>query len=218
MAGADPGAATTASALVELRHEAGRLGIDLPPLVLGRFGTYIETLLLWRSRLSLTTAATAEVIVRHHVIDSLHLARFIHPRERVADVGSGAGFPGMVLAIACPEASFTLIESRRKRANFLREVARTAQLDNVEVSEGRAEALAGTAPFGIVTSRALGRVRDFLAMAAPLLRSGGIAIAMKGPKGREEAQSPHAGFSAPDIVAYRLAGGAARALLVYRRD
>src|SRR5512140_185186 len=124
-----------------LARAALAVPITLTASALDRCKRYVETLLLWRQRLSLTSAATPWAIVLDHILDSLHLAPLIRPGCRVADIGSGAGFPGVPLAIVCPEAHFVLVESRRKKANFLREVARQVRLTNVEVAEQRAEGL-----------------------------------------------------------------------------
>jgi 16S rRNA (guanine527-N7)-methyltransferase len=192
--------------------------LSLSTTALERCEVYVTTLLLWRQRLALTAAATPQSIVFDHILDSLYVAPFVKPLARVADIGSGAGFPGIPLAIVCPQARFVLIESRRKKANFLREVARKAQLANVEVVEQRAEALGTESQnaFDVVVSRAVGPVRELLVLAAPLLKRDGVAIAMKGPKGRaENVNDP--GFAAAEIVEYRLPSGAQHFLLVFRK-
>jgi 16S rRNA (guanine527-N7)-methyltransferase len=118
----------------------------------------------------------------------------------------------------CPETRFVLIESRRKRANFLREVARQIDLVNVEVAEQRAEQLFVDAPqpFDVVTSRAVGRVGELLDLSAPLVKRGGLVIAMKGPKGRVEAAS-HPNFVAAEVEEYDLQSGARHILLICRK-
>ena len=214
------GAASRSSrtATAELARGALQLGVSLSPGQLAAFETYVNTLVFWRSRLSLTAAATPLAIVRSHILDSLPVARFIEPGWRVADLGSGAGFPGIPLAIVCPQSRIVLIESRRKKANFLRDVARRCQLANAEVSEERAEVLAAESPeiFDLVVSRAVWPVSDFLGISRALLRSEGLAIAMKGPKARAETTSDPA-FASPQVVFYKLHGGIERLLLVYRK-
>ena len=179
---------------------------------------YVETLLLWRQRISLTSAKTPQSIVLDHILDSLYIAPFLKPGFRVVDIGSGAGFPGVPLAIVCPEARFILLESRRKRANFLREVARQVQLPNVEVAEKRAEDLMVDLSqlFDLVVSRAVGPVRELLALSATLVRRNGLVIAMKGPKGLDEPVA-HPEFTAAAVVEYDLPSGARHLLLVHRR-
>ena len=211
--------ATLPAPIAELVRESAALGVTLSDVAITRFQNYIDTLLLWRTRLSLTTAATPEKVVRDHILDSLALHRFIQPGMRVADLGSGAGFPGVPLAIACNSARFTLVESRRKKANFLREVVRSAELANVEIIEDRAERLTddGSARWDLVVSRAVWAGAGFLAISERLLLSGGVAIAMKGPKASGETLVDSRSFAPADIVEYRLTTGARHRLLVYRR-
>ena len=207
------------AAIDELVEAAHASGLVLPAAALARFETYLETLLLWRRRLSLTGASTALAIVREHVADAFFVAPLIRPGFRVADLGSGAGFPGVPLAIVCPEATVVLVEARRKKANFLREVVRQTNLDNVEVAEERAESLTDhVGSYDLIVSRAVWPLEEFLRVGEPLLRRGGLLTAMKGPKGLAESlPHKHPGFSQPEVIYYQLHGGVRRVLLVYRR-
>lgn len=210
------------SAVAELRRVAATLELELSAAQTAAFADYIDTLLIWRRRLSLTTAATPLAVVRDHIADALHVCRYVRPGWRVADIGSGAGFPGVPLALACPNAHVALIESRRRRASFLREVVRRTAIANATVIEGRAEADA-TRPahdrYDLIVARAFGALPDFLALAHSLLKSAGLAVAMKGPKGRAEAASipETAEFDQPEITEYTLRNGAQRTLLIYQR-
>lgn len=208
-----------AAAITLLQREAPDAGIDLSTGSITRFRAYLDTLLRWQRRLSLTAANTPTLIVQRHIVDSLFVARHLKPGMRLADIGSGAGFPGIPLAIVCPDASIVLIESRRKRANFLREVARNACLGNVKILEQRAEAITGPPDFDIVISRALGSMAEFLRLSGPLLPTGGLAIAMKGPRGLQEPTGPRPPllFAKPEVFRYTLHGGVGRMLLVCRR-
>jgi 16S rRNA (guanine527-N7)-methyltransferase len=105
----------------------------------------------------------------------------------IADLGSGAGFPGLVLAIALPGARVVLVESVGKKAGFLEEAAERLQLDNVEVVNGRAEGWdAGRERCDVVTARALARLDVLLEYAAPLLRVDGALVAWKGKRDKGE--------------------------------
>jgi 16S rRNA (guanine527-N7)-methyltransferase len=206
-------------ALGELVRGAQSLGIQLSPEARSRFAVYLDTLLVWRTRMSLTSTPTARDIVRTHILDSLRVVQFIKAGSRVADLGSGAGFPGVPVAIVRPDVRVFLIESRRKKANFLRAVARAAGLSNVEVVEQRAEQLDPTHLGGTVdvaVSRAVWDISVFLEVVATLLRVGGSAVAMKGPKVLAQPPPRDPRFDPPDIVTYRV-DGSARGLLVYRR-
>jgi 16S rRNA (guanine527-N7)-methyltransferase len=217
--GAAKGPATTTAEVAELQREATRLGLALSPLELNRFRVYIDTLLLWRTRLSLTAAATGERIVRCHVLDSLALCRFVRDGMRIVDLGSGAGFPGIPLAIACGGARLSLVESRRKKANFLREVLRAARLANAEVIEDRADRLAdhGGRRWDLIVSRAVWALSEYLDVSEPLLAAGGLVIAMKGPKATQEARAYHGRLIKTDVVDYELLSGARHRLLLYRK-
>lgn len=205
--------------IADLVRESAALGVTLSDIAITRFQSYIDTLILWRSRLSLTTAATPQQVVRDHIADSLPLCRFIQPGMCIADLGSGAGFPGIPLAIACESARVSLVESRRKKANFLREVVRSARLANVEVIEERAERLADnvTRRWDLVVSRAVWPLADFLAVSERILVRGGLAIAMKGPKASGETLADRGSFVPAGIVQYELTTGARHRLIVYRR-
>lgn len=218
MEAADRRAMPTAQ-LAELVREAAHLGFSFSDTALNRFRVYIDTLLLWRSRLSLTTAATAHEIVLSHVLDSLPVCRFVEPGMRVADLGSGAGFPGIPLAIVRQAAQVSLVESRRKKANFLREVLRAAALANAEVIEERAEQLADhvSNPWDIVVSRAVWTLSDFLDVGERLLVPGGLAVAMKGPRATKEALAYNGRLVHTDTLEYDLPTGARHRLLIYRK-
>jgi 16S rRNA (guanine527-N7)-methyltransferase len=204
--------------LTELVRGAQEFGISLSSEQLAIFQAYIETLLFWRTRLSLTSAATALAVVRSHIVDSLAVARFIEPGWRVADLGSGAGFPGIPLAIVSPQSLIILIESRRKKANFLRDAVRRCGLTNVYVCEGRAETrpIQRLGTFDLVVSRAVWTVSDFLNVAGGLLRLGGLGVAMKGPRGLMETTTNPV-FLQQEVVGYELHGGIERTLLTYRK-
>jgi 16S rRNA (guanine527-N7)-methyltransferase len=206
----------TDPAVDELASGALEFGIRLSSEQLAAFRNYLETLLFWANRLSLTGARTAGEIVRRHILDSLSVARCVQAGWRLADLGSGAGFPGVPLAIACPSCAAVLIESRRKRANFLREVVRRCELSNLEVLEERAEEVAARRPgsFGLVVSRAVWPIADFLRLCGLLLRPSGLAVAMKGPRASGE-MAHDAAFFEPELLRYRLFGQVERVLVVY---
>jgi 16S rRNA (guanine527-N7)-methyltransferase len=202
----------------ELARGALELGIRFSSQQLSAFDVYIETLLFWASRLSLTGARTANEIVKRHILDSLSVARYVKPGYKLADLGSGAGFPGIPLAIVRPRSAVVLIESRRKRANFLREAARRCELGNVDVLEERAEEVAAQRPgsFDLVVSRAVWPVENFLKLCRLLLRPTGLAVAMKSPEANGEFVNDP-GFFEPRMMPYRLPGGIARVLVVYAK-
>ena len=119
-----------------------------------------------------------------HILNSAVVAELVGPGKKVADVGSGAGLPGIPMAIAQPEAQFTLIEPMERRLNWLQEQVDSLGLANVRVLRARAEEV-GEA-FDIVTARAVSALPKLLRLTVPLTRHGGEIIALKGSKAQEE--------------------------------
>lgn len=121
-----------------------------------------------------------------HLLNCAVVAEAIPPEVSVADVGSGAGLPGLVLAIARPDLRVTLVEPLLRRTTFLEEVVAELDLANVEVERARAEELHGRATFDVVTSRAVAPLERLLAWCLPLVTPGGQVLAMKGSSAAEE--------------------------------
>lgn len=121
-----------------------------------------------------------------HILNSALLAPLLEERGRVADVGSGAGLPGLVLAIARPDVSFTLIEPMERRCEWLSSEAARLELDNVTVVRGRAEDVADDIVVDQVTARAVSALSKLIPITVPLVRSGGQLILMKGARVDEE--------------------------------
>jgi 16S rRNA (guanine527-N7)-methyltransferase len=178
----------------ELWHRlAGGAGMALDEGRVGQLNAYLDLLLAANERMNLTRIvdrAQAEVL---HVADALTLLPVLPAGAiRLADVGSGGGVPGMVLAIVRPEMAVVLVESSQKKAAFLRETAEALQLSNVRVEARRVEELGQSnqrETYDVAVARAVA-VLDVLAeWLLPLVKRGGVALAMKGPKGLEEMKS-----------------------------
>lgn len=123
-----------------------------------------------------------------HVLNCAVIAELIPSGARVADVGSGAGLPGLALAIARPDVTFVLIEPLERRVNWLREVTDDLGLDNVEIFRGRAEQAVGKYDVNIVTARAVSALTGLASLTIPLLKGAGEVVAIKGRSAREEVE------------------------------
>src|SRR4029077_16707506 len=133
-----------------------------------------------------------------HVADSLSglVVDDLRSAARIADIGSGAGFPGLVLAVALPTARLDLVESVGRKCEFIRRAAVAGGIDNAEVIQARSEELArgaGREAYDAVTARAVGRLATLAELGSPLLREGGVMVAWKGKRdAEEEAELDHA--------------------------
>lgn len=165
------------------------LRLDLPAAVRAQLLRYLDEMARWNTAYNLTAIRTPSEMVTRHLLDSLALLPLLRERPgfpalRLLDVGSGAGLPGIPLAIAEPRLAVTVLDSNGKKARFLRHVVRTLGLANVEVAECRIEAHAPAAPYDVIASRAYAALAGFFAATQRLLApggaKGGIWVAMKG--------------------------------------
>jgi len=165
--------------------ESGLNMLNLPPNLAGPLSGYLRLLLHWNRAYNLTAIRDPQHMVSRHVLDSLTLLPYIHS-PTLADLGSGAGLPGIPLALARPQLQVTLVESNGKKARFLREVARQLALSNVEIAHSRIEALAQPAHYPQITARALASLADIVQAGGHLLAPKGQLLAMKGVYPSEE--------------------------------
>jgi 16S rRNA (guanine527-N7)-methyltransferase len=180
-----------------------------PPLSAAQLqfiSTYIDMILRWNARINLTAVREPEQIVTRHFGESLFAAVRLFPsaseppdKPHVADVGSGAGFPGLPIKIWAPQIHLTLIESNQKKATFLREVARGLTLMNVDVFPGRAENFP-PASGDVVTLRAVERFDEALPAAASLVRPAGRVTLLIGDGQIARARELAAGFIWEDPI------------------
>ena len=182
-----------------LIHGASQLGVELNNHQLDAFEHYYRLLRAASSRLSLTTVTSYEGVQQRHFLESLALLRPLREigslapgaRERVLDLGAGAGLPGLPLKIAAPELSLTLLEATSRKAAFLREVVAELAMEQVEVLTGRAEDVARQpgrrAAYDLVVARAVASLPALLELALPFLRIGGVLATPKGSGAQREA-------------------------------
>jgi len=139
----------------------------------------LDELTRWNEAYNLTAIRGRGKLLTHHVLDSLGVHRDLRG-ARVADVGTGAGFPGLPLAVANPRRQFTLIDSSGKKTRFVAHAVRTLALENVAVAQSRAEQLVPDPPFDTVVARAVAALPDLLAKVRGLTAPGSRVLAMKG--------------------------------------
>lgn len=207
---------------------ARELGVALDPVALARLRRYLELLLEWNRRFNLTAVTRPDEVLDRHFLDSLSCARAVHLESvhSLLDLGSGAGFPGLVLKIAFPHLEVTLVDAVEKRLRFLERVAADLELEGVRTVHARAED-AGTAArsarkgayqgpllreqFDLVTARAVAPLAVLVEWMLPFVRIGGSALAMKGPHADEELRAAlpaisETGGGSPHLVRLTLPG------------
>ncbi|MFZ5808689.1 MAG: 16S rRNA (guanine(527)-N(7))-methyltransferase RsmG [Chloroflexota bacterium] len=170
------------------------LGLQLTPKQVQAFQRYEQLLIAWNQHTNLTAIRQPEMIRIKHFLDSLTclLAMRDKPMNRIVDVGSGAGFPGLPLKIVCPSMELTLIESVGKKINFCQTVVEELGLKNVTLLSERAE-VAGQNPnhrqqYDWAVARAVAALPTLVEYLLPLVRVGGSILAMKGESAPAEAQ------------------------------
>jgi 16S rRNA (guanine527-N7)-methyltransferase len=163
-------------AVARLAEDALPLGVELSPTELARFDRYLTLLRAWNARLNLTAIDQPELVITRHFLDSLTVVFALRGRATLVDVGSGAGFPGVPVAIACPAMRVTCVESVHKKAAFLQALRRELRLD-LEVLAARDAALEQT--YDAAVSRATWDPAEWLQHGGRLVRPGGVLIAMQ---------------------------------------
>ncbi|MDH3451396.1 MAG: 16S rRNA (guanine(527)-N(7))-methyltransferase RsmG [Gammaproteobacteria bacterium] len=164
-----------------------RLGLALPASQIDRLMFYAQALLKWRRVYNLIGARTLREVITHHLLDSLSVVSAVEGR-RVLDMGSGAGLPGLPVAVVRPQIRMVLLEANAKRTRFLEHAVRTLDLQNVEVVRERAENYNPPQRFDCIVSRALCSWPQFVTLAKPLLSETGQLLAMKGRFEQHEQQ------------------------------
>lgn len=154
-----------------------------------------DLLLRWTSRINLIAERDAGLVDARHIRDCLQLVPLLPAQGRLADLGSGGGLPGLVIAINNPDREVDLVESDRRKAAFLLDAAARLGLPHVRVQAARiADALPAMLPVAAVTARALAPLPDLIGFAHAMLRPGGVAIFPKGRKAEQELTQALAGW------------------------
>lgn len=173
------------SAAVQLNRGLIALGLSLDREVQQRLLDYVALIDKWNRVHNLTAIREPEKMVSHHLLDSLAVAPHLHAR-RLLDVGSGAGLPGIPLALAKPDMHVALLDSNHKKAAFLNQAVLELKLNNAEVCAERVESWRTTDRFDLIISRAFSDMGEFVRVTRHLLAPGGMFAAMKGLHPYEE--------------------------------
>ena len=171
--------------------------LDVDELALRRFRRYYELLTEWNKVMNLTAIEGEENTARLHFLDCAALTQLTELRgKRVIDVGTGAGFPGLVLKILCPEMELTLLDSLDKRVKFLSAVCEELGFEDVRCLHARAEEppAALRESFDLACSRAVARLNLLSELCLPYVKQGGLFAAMKGPEVTEELREAETGI------------------------
>ncbi|MFA6822606.1 MAG: 16S rRNA (guanine(527)-N(7))-methyltransferase RsmG [Geobacter sp.] len=212
---------------VKLLQEGARsLGVELSGQAVGRLEQYMGELLRWNRSINLTAITQSDEIIAKHFVDSMSIVPLLRPHEHLLDVGSGAGLPGLVVAMLRDDLPITSVDAVDKKVRFQRHICRLLTLDQVEAIHQRVERLAEQRPgqFDLVTSRAFRDPLRFMQLAHPLVRPGGRLVAMVANTGgieewnMEQCACDH-GFRLLEMRSYELPRQlGARKLVVFGRN
>ena len=211
----------TTSAASDLRAELhdGLVALALDPALAPPLLAYLALLERWNRTYNLTAIRDRREMIAKHVLDSLAMHPFVRGIGSLADLGTGAGLPGIPLALALPDLRVTLVESSGKKARFLREATRTLGIANARVAETRIEALDEAGRYDAITARALATLPLILELGGHLLKPGGQLLAMKGARPDDEIAALPPGWRLESVHPLTVPGLVAeRHLLVVVRD
>ena len=168
------------SSLVQLQRGLVAMGLPVDELPVQDYIAYIDLLSEWNTAYNLTAIRDPEKMLAYHILDSLSILSFIQTGTCL-DIGTGAGLPGIILAMARPDTHWVLLDGNSKKTRFVQQAVLTLNLKNVEVVCCRIEKYKPENKFSIIVSRALSSLADFFACSHHLLDQDGRLLAMKGP-------------------------------------
>lgn len=208
----------------QLRKSCETINIILTDQMMSQLETYAALLKEWNEKINLTAITETGEIYEKHFYDSLIPLSMCEIQGSAADVGTGAGFPGLVWKIARPDLNVSLIEPTGKRCRFLEEVIHVLKLENITVFNERAEehVREHREEYDVVTARAVANMRVLSELCMPLVKTSGIFLAMKGSQGETEAAEAEKavktlGGSEAEIHRYQLTQGDSRVNLLVRK-
>jgi len=199
----------------QIENSLGGLQQNLPADAAERFATLLNELVHWNQRVNLTAITDPAEMITGHLLDSL-AARPLLQGQQILDVGTGAGFPGLPLAIVEPERSFVLVDSNNKKIMFVQHVARLLNLSNVSAVKARTEDYAPGNRFDTVIARAVAALPRLLEIAGHHVREDGVFVALKGRFPAEELEQIPAAwtYNVTEITVPGLESGSRHAVLM----
>ena len=188
------------TAAADLGAGLSKLGLTITKEQQARLIDYLSLLDKWNRVINLTAIRDPVDMIAQHLLDSLTLVPHLIGRINLADVGSGAGLPGIPVAVVRPDMRVALLESNQKKAAFLRQAKAELGLDNVEVHAVRAELFKPERLFAVVVSRAFAELDEFVRLSGHLTAPGGVMLAMKGLYPYEELTRLPANCSVREVI------------------
>ena len=175
---------------MDLKEKLNEFNIEISDYQLEKFNRYMKLLLEWNEKVNLTAIVEPDEVKIKHFLDSLTVLKYIKNEDKVIDIGTGAGFPGIPLKIMEPDTKITLLDSLNKRINFLNIVIEELGLKNIEAIHGRAEEFARNKlyreKYDVAVSRAVANLSTLTEYMLPFVKVGGRCICMKGANVKEE--------------------------------
>ena len=210
-----------------LIRSAEAMGLALSDREIDLLMGYLDLIRKWNKVYNLTAVREPGAMLTHHLLDSLAVVAPLRGQlarrqpggdapVRLLDVGSGAGLPGVVLAICCPEVTVTCVDTVAKKAAFIQQVAATLRLPNLRGLHARVESLDG--PFDVISSPAFAALGDFVTWSRAALAPGGVWLAMKGKRPTEEIDALPGGVAVFHVEPLQVPGLDAERCIVWLRD
>ena len=176
-----------------------QLGLEVTETQVDLLLDFVSLIEKWNKAYNLTAIRNRDEMVRLHILDSLAILPFV-TGQKIIDIGTGAGLPGIPLAILMPSVQFTLLDSNSKKTRFVRQAVLELQLNNVEVVHGRVESLGHEGEYDAVLSRAFASLEEIMNLTEHLTQPEGILIAMKGQKPESELKKIDRDYSVNSIM------------------
>ncbi len=189
----------------DIRRGCAAMHVGLDDEAVARLAAFVGLLDKWNRVYNLTAVRDLHDMVTRHILDSLALLPFLHGR-RLLDVGTGAGLPGLVLAIARPDLSVTLLDASAKKLRFVRQAAAELGLDRVEIVQARMQEYRPGRSFDMVVSRAVASLKDLYLQTRHLLSPGGRMLFMKGTVPEAEIAALDPAWGRPHIEPLHIPG------------